>query len=197
MGPLGQTAALMAESLEDRRKSLEEQFFKKHDAELVQKLKDTAAKEASKAELQKLTGITDEKVLDALAALKLGGAASLVMSLFPVVEVAWADGVIDEKERAALLDASKSIGVEQGSPAFDFLSKWVSEKPELSWFDLWHDYVKALCAHMKPDDKAMLKATVLGRCRTMAEISGGFLGLAFRMSDAEKRVMAKLEAAFD
>lgn len=187
----------MAESLDDRRKSLEEQFFKKHDAELVQKLKDTAAKEASKAELQKLTGITDEAVLDALAALKIGGAASLVMSLFPVVEVAWADGVIDEKERKALLDASKGIGVEQGTPAFEVLSKWVSEKPELSWFDLWADYVKALVANMKPDDKAMLKATVLGRCRTMAELSGGFLGLAFRLSDAEKRVMAKLEAAFD
>lgn len=187
----------MAESLDDRRKSLEEQFFKKHDAELVQKMKDAAEQEASKAELQKLTGITDEAVLEALAALKIGGAASLVMSLFPVVEVAWADGVIDEKERQALLDASKSIGVEQGTPAFEFLSKWVSEKPELAWFDLWAGYVKALVANMKPDDKAMLKATVLGRCRTMAELSGGFLGLAFRLSDAEKRVMAKLESAFD
>lgn len=187
----------MAESLDERRKSLEEQFFKKHDAELVQKMKDAAAKDASKAELQKLTGITDEKVLDALSELKIGGAASLVMSLFPVVEVAWADGVIDEKERQALLDASKSIGVEQGTPAYEFLSKWVSEKPELAWFGLWTDYVKALVANMKPDDKAMLKATVLGRCRTMAEISGGFLGLAFRLSDAEKRVMAKLESAFD
>jgi hypothetical protein len=187
----------MAESLEDRRKSLEEQFFKKHDAELVQKMKDAAEKEASKAELQKLTGITDEKVLAALSSLKIGGAASLVMSLFPIVEVAWADGVIEEAERKAVLEASKGIGLEQGSPAFEFLSKWVAEKPELAWFDLWRDYVKALCAHMKPDDKALLKATVLGRCRTMAETSGGFLGVAFRMSDAEKRVMARLEAAFD
>lgn len=185
------------ETLDDRRKALEEQFFKKHDEALVQKMKDAAAKEASRAELQKLTGITDEQVLDALAALKIGGAASLVMSLYPVVAVAWADGAIDEKERQALLQASKSIGVEQGSSAFEFFSKWVSEKPEPSWYDLWANYVKALVANMKPDDKAMLKATVLGRCRTVGEASGGFLGVAFRLSDAEKRVMQKLEAAFD
>lgn len=187
----------MAESLDDRRKSLEEQFFKKHDAELVQKLKDAAAKDASKAELRRLTGITDEKVLDALAALGIGGAASLVMSLFPVIAVAWADGKVEDAERTALLDASKSIGVEHGSPAFEYLSKWVAEKPEQAWFELWRDYVKALCAHLKPDDRAMLKASVLGRCRTMAEVSGGFLGLAFRVSDAEKRVIAQVEAAFD
>jgi hypothetical protein len=184
------------ETLDDRRKALEEQFFQKHQQELVQKMKDAAAREASRAELQKLTGITDAAVLDSLAALKIGGAASLVMSLYPVVAVAWADGVIDAKEKEAILQASKSIGVDAGSPAHEYLAKWLEEKPELSWFELWSDYVKALVANMKPDDKSLLKATVLGRCRTIGEASGGFLGVAFRLSDAEKRVMEKLEAAF-
>ena len=187
---------MATETLDDRRKALEEQFFQKHEQELVQKLKDAAARDASRAELQKLTGITDEKVLDALSALKIGGAASLVMSLYPVVAVAWADGTIDEKEKAALVQASKSIGVEQGTAAHQYLSKWIAEKPEPAWFDLWTDYVKALVAHMKPDDRAMLKATVIGRCHEIGQASGGFLGVAFRLSEAEKRVIAKLEQAF-
>lgn len=187
---------MSTDSLDDRRKALEEQFFQQHEKELVQKLKDAAAKETTRDELQKLTGISDTAVLDALASLKLGGAATLVMSLFPVIEVAWADGKIDEKEQAAILEASKSIGLEKATPAYEFLQKWIAEKPEPSWHTLWADYVQALVKNMKPDDKALLKATVMGRSLTVAEASGGFLGVAFRVSDAEKRVLAKLEAAF-
>lgn len=188
---------MATDSLDDRRKALEEQFFQQHEKELVAKLKEAAAKETSKDELQKLTGITDNQVLAALSDLKIGGAATLVMSLYPVIEVAWADGKIDEKERAAILEAAKSIGLEKDSPAYQYLDKWTTEKPELSWHSLWVDYVKALVKNMKPDDKALLKATVLGRSRSVAEASGGFLGVAFRVSDAEKRAIAKLEQAFD
>lgn len=184
------------DSLDDRRKALEEQFFQKHEKELVQKMKDAAAKASSKEELKKLTGISDEQVLESLAELKLGGAATLVMSLYPVIAVAWADGSIDPKERAAVMEASKGIGLEENSPAWEYLSKWLSEKPEPSWFDLWAEYVKALVAKMKPDDRAMLKTTVMGRALTVAEASGGFLGVAFRVSDPEKRVLARLEAVF-
>ena len=188
---------MATDSMDDRRKALEEQFFQQHEKELVQKLKDAAARESSKDELQKLTGISDNNVLGALAELKLGGAATLVMSLYPVIEVAWADGTIDAKEREAIMEASKSIGLEKASPAYEFLGKWIAEKPEQSWHTLWVDYVKALVTHMKPDDKALLKTTVLGRALTVAEASGGFMGVAFRVSDAEKRVLAKLEQAFD
>lgn len=184
------------ESLDDRRKALEEQFFQKHDKELVQKLKDAAEKKQSREELQKLTGIANEQVLDALAELKVGAAATLVMSLFPIIEVAWADGVIDAKEHAVILDLARTIGLEKDSPAWSYLSKWLNEKPELTWHSLWVDYVKALSAKMKADDKAMLKATVLGRARVVAEASGGFMGLAFRVSEAEKKVLEKLELAF-
>ena len=185
------------DSLDDRRKALEEQFFQKHEKELVQKMKDASAKKSSKEELQKLTGIADEQVLEALSDLKLGGAATLVMSLYPVIEIAWADGNLDAKERTAIMESVKGIGLEQGSPAWEYLTKWLDEKPEPSWHELWSGYVKALCTHMKPDDKALLKATVLGRARTVAEASGGFLGVAFRVSDAEKRVLKKLEQTFD
>lgn len=185
------------DSFDDRRKALEEQFFQQHEMALVQKMKDAAQAVVSKAEIQKLTGITNDQVLGALAALKVGGAATLVMSLFPLIEVAWADGKIDDKERKAILDLAKVIGLESPSPAFEYLSKWLEEKPEPRWHALWADYVRALVAQMKPDDIAMLKATVVGRARVVAEASGGFMGVAFRVSGAEQQVLEKLERAFD
>ncbi len=185
------------DAFDDRRRALEEQFFQKHEKELVQKLKDDAQRQHSREELQRLTGISNDQVLDALANLKLGGAATLVMSLYPIIEVAWADGVVDAKERVIILDLAKTIGLQVDSPAYSYLSMWLDEKPELTWHSLWAEYVKALVTKMKPDDKAMLKATVLGRARVVAEASGGFMGLAFKVSDAEGRVLSNLERAFD
>ncbi|MFO0600228.1 MAG: hypothetical protein U0228_33270 [Myxococcaceae bacterium] len=184
------------DAMDDRRKALEEQFFQQHDKDLVQKMKEAADKQHTKDELHKLTGINNDALLGALADMQLGGAATLVMSLFPIVEIAWADGSVDAKERKVILELSRTIGVEPGSPAYNYLGKWLETKPELSWHTLWADYVKALSAKMKPDDKAMLKATVLGRARVVAEASGGFMGLLFRISEAEKKVLEKLEQAF-
>lgn len=188
---------MATDSFEDRRKALEEQFFQQHEKALVQKMKDAAQKTASKEEIQKLTGIANEQVLEALSALKMGGAATLVMALYPIIEVAWADGKIDPSERKVILDLSKSIGLESESPAYEYLAKWLDEKPELSWFGLWADYVQALTAKMSAEDKALLRATVVGRARVVAEASGGFMGLAFRVSGAERAVLEKLEKAFD
>lgn len=185
------------DSFDDRRRALEEQFFQQNDQALVQKMKDAAARASSKEELRRLTGITQEQVLDALAELKLGGAATLVMALYPIVAVAWADGEVDTKERQTILELARTVGLSGDSPASEYLSKWLSEKPELSWHALWSDYVKALVSKMKPDDKALLKNTVLGRARVVAEASGGFLGVAFRVSGAEAKVLTALEQAFD
>lgn len=184
-------------AFDDRRTALEEQFFAKHDAELVAKLKASAAEKSTRAELQKLTGIANEQLLDALAALNVGGAATLVMSLFPIIDVAWADGVIDAKERAIIASLAKSMGIDEKSPAHTYLDTWLNEKPELKWHELWAAYTKELAFKLSVADRALLKATVLERARAVAEVSGGFLGLAFRVSKAEQAALDKLAAAFD
>ena len=183
-------------SLDERRLALEEQFFAKHDAELVAKLKVSATQQATKAELQKLTGIANSQLLDVLASLNVGGAATLVMSLFPIVEVAWADGVVDAKEHAIIDALAKAMGVDAQSPAHHYLDTWLKEKPEQKWHDLWAAYTKELSSKLSASDRELLKATVLDRARSVAEISGGFLGLAFRVSKAEQNVLDKLAAAF-
>lgn len=182
---------------EDRRKALEDQFFKHHDEKLIQKMKEASLHDATKEELRTLTGITNEQVLSALANLKVGGgAAVMVMSLYPLVEVAWADGAIDPGERDAILQLSASIGLKAGSPGSEYLAQWLAKKPESLWHALWTDYVKALVPLMQPADRELLKSSLLGRARVVAEASGGFLGVAWRVSEAEQAVLAQLERAF-
>lgn len=181
---------------DERRTALEEQFFAKHDAELVSKLKTEASAKATKEELRKLTGINNEQLLDTLVNLGIGGAATLVMSLYPIIAVAWADGVVDEKERTIIAALSKTMGIDEKSPAQGYLTKWLAEKPEPKWHELWAAYTRELAFRLPVSDRELLKATVLDRARSVAEISGGFLGLAFRVSKAEQDVLDKLAAAF-
>lgn len=184
------------DALEERRLALEEQFFKQQNEALVNKLKTAAQRQATKAEIQRLTGINHDGVLAALAAMNVGGAAALVMSLYPLVEVAWADGKIEPAERRVVLEQAASVGLKAGSEASDLLAAWLDEKPDLTWHALWESFVKALVSTMSAGDKDLLKHEVLGRARLVAEASGGFLGLGWRVSATEQTVLDKLAKAF-
>ncbi len=186
----------MSDTLDDRRRALEEEFFSKQNKELTAKLAAAAQAKATREELQRLTGISDEKLLDALTGLNVGGAATLVLSLYPVVAVAWADGSFDQKEKKVVGELAKTLGIEAGSAAEGYLNTWLAQKPEPHWFELWAEYTKALASQLSASDRELLKATVLQRARVVAEVSGGFLGVAFRVSQAEQAVLDKLSAVF-
>jgi hypothetical protein len=187
----------MTDAFDDRRKTLEEGFFKKQNESLLRKMKESSERAASKEEIRQHTGIANEKLLDALAAMKLGAGATMVMSMLPVIEVAWADGVVTEKERAVLLEQSSSLGIKPGSDAFLFLAHWLDERPDPSWYKLWVEYIEGVCSKLSAEKKATFKAELLGRARHVAEASGGVLGLGWAVSAAEKKVLDRLAKAFD
>lgn len=186
----------MTDAFEDRRRVLEEEFFKKQNEALLKKMKDAAQRAATRDELRTLTGIAQEHLLDALSTLKVGSSAALVISMFPLIEVAWADGKVSEVERKVLLEQANSLGIKTGTPAANFLAQWLEERPDASWEKLWFEYVGAVCEKMPADDKALLKAEVMGRARHVAEASGGVLGLGWQVSSAEQKVLDTLSQAF-
>jgi hypothetical protein len=62
-------------------------------------------------------------------------------------------------------------------------------------FATWGAYATELAAQLGTDQRAALRAEIVGRARVIAESAGGMLGLG-RVSDAEKRVIAALEKPF-
>jgi enoyl reductase-like protein len=186
----------MSDPLHARAKSLEDAYFNAVEEKAIAALKEKMERAYTKKDLQQLTGITNEQVLDKLADLKIGGAAVLVMSFFPMIAVAWADGQIRPQEKDVILRLVASMGVQEGSAAYEYLNKWLVEKPEPAWMRLWTEYVQALCEKMKPEDRALLKNTVVGRARVVAEAAGGILGVLWNVSQAEKHVIEQLEKAF-
>lgn len=186
----------MSDALTDRRKELEETFFAKQNQELIEKLKAQKQKALDKAGIQELTGIKNDEVLEKLVSLKMDRETVSALSLFPLIQVAWADGAVDAQEQAAVLSAAGTSGILKGSSAHTLLESWLKLKPPAALESAWSNYVKALVEGMKAEDKALLKNELLGKARSVAEASGGILGMGSKISKSEADALKKLEAAF-
>jgi hypothetical protein len=119
----------------------------------------------------------------------------LAFSLVPLVEVAWADGEIQDRERKAILDAAIEKGVEADSPTCTLLDNWLHTKPDQVLYETWRSYIDELLRSLGDDARAQMKTSVIGRARAVAEAAGGFLGVG-SISDAEKTMLEELEQAF-
>ena len=183
------------EFLGDRRKALEEEFFAKHNRQLLQQLRQTTAARAQTEALAAASGITDAAVLDQLVALGLSSETLAALSLVPLVEVAWADGSLEAKEQSALLAAAEQTGLSKNSASYQLLEGWLRERPSPKLLETWKAYVAVLSNTLNDQAKHALKQDLLGRARSVAEAAGGFLGLGRRISSAEQAVLTELEQA--
>jgi hypothetical protein len=184
------------EFLGDRRKALEEEFFAKHNRQLLQQFRETTTAKAKREALAAASGITDAAVLEQLAAVDLSTETVAALSLVPLIEVAWADGRLDDKERSALLAAAEQAGLSKDSASYQLLEEWLRERPSPQVLAAWKAYVAELSRTLDDQAKQALKQDLLGRARVVAEAAGGFLGLGNRISSAEQAVLTELEQAF-
>jgi hypothetical protein len=183
--------------MQERGKSLEEAFFKKqHEAQLA-KLRQKQEQAEARESLAAASGITDdEDLLDRLAALGIRAQTLAALTLIPLVEVAWADGKMEARERDAILKGAESSGIAPGSPSYGLLEIWTQDRPAQDLMDSWKAYIGALVAELSADQKWHLEERIVGRARTVAEAAGGFLGLGSKVSADEERVLKELEEAF-
>jgi hypothetical protein len=183
------------DSLSDRRKSLEESFFAKQDAKLIERLRADREKQLAIAALRDASKIEDSQLLGKLVDLGIDARSWTALALVPLVEVAWADGSVEPKEREAILAAAREHGVESGSPGEALLENLLTNRPDPSMFAAWGGYVTELAASFSPDVREAMRARLVERARKVAKAAGGMLGIA-AISDAEKRVIAALEKPF-
>ena len=183
--------------LSDREKALEDLFFEKENRKLVEKLR--AEREAGELRegLALMTGIQDDALLDKLLSLDLRPETWAALSLVPLVEVAWADGKVDAKERAAVLAAAEANGVQKGSASFDLLASWLEVRPDSGYLEAWGASIVDLCAHLDPAQRGAMKREVLARAERVAEATGGLLGLGGRISGVERKVLDQIGKAFE
>jgi hypothetical protein len=182
-------------TLEERGRALENQFYEKENKEKLAAMKAKLDTQQSKDDLRKASGMTDDAVLDKLVHLGLSADTIAALSLVPLIQVAWADGTIQDNERTAILQGAHGKGLERGSPGYELLQSWLGKKPSDELLEAWEAYIKALVAQLNDEQNRLLKNQIVGFAKMVAAAAGGFLGIG-RVSASEEKVLHRIEAAF-
>ena len=182
-------------TLEERGRALENQFYDKENQEKLAAMKEKLDTQGSREELRKASGMTDEAVLDKLVALGLRGNTIAALSLVPLIQVAWADGKIQDNERTAILQGAHGKGLEKGTAGYELLQTWLQSKPPIDLIEAWEAYIKALAGQLNVEQNRLLRNQIVGFAKMVAGAAGGFLGIG-RISSEEEKVLERIEAAF-
>ncbi len=186
---------MSSELLEDRRKALEEAFFRKESDRLRARLQEKRDREARKKALGEASGIHDDDLLSRLIAIGIEAETVAALSLVPLVQVAWADGKMDERERDAILRGARTSGIEEGSASDGMLELWTRERPPAELMSAWKSYIGEVLQELSAEQRWRLEETLIGRARAVAEAAGGFLGIA-KISSPEESVLEEMKRAF-
>ena len=174
----------------DQANTLQEAFFSKLGElgeGLPHELQAKMATSASRPALSEASGITDLGVLDQLMKLRIGSITVAALSLIPLVEVAYAKGSINAKERSALLHAAEKEGLTKEKPAYPLLEWWLENRPDSRLFEVWKDCAETIAGWLSPETRALLRDNIFIRARALALASaqhhriGGVSGEAWHI----------------
>jgi tellurite resistance protein len=182
-------------TLEERGRALENQFYEKENQAKLAAMKSKLDSQGSKDELRKASGMSDDAVLDRLVALGLRANTIAALSLVPLIQVAWADGKIQDNERTAILQGAHGKGLEQGTPGYELLQTWLQKPPQDELFVAWEAYIKSLTAQLNDEQNRLLKNQIIGFAKMVAASAGGILGFG-TVSASEEKVLHRIEGAF-
>jgi hypothetical protein len=174
----------------ERGRSLEEQYFRKKDRELIEKMKQAAAAEEARREMGARTGLSDPEMLNELEELGFTPETVSLLPLVPVVQVAWAEGGVTNAERALLTRFARARGIEHGSPADLQLQEWISREPDEEVFRRAGRLIRAML-DSGYGEGALTADELVKYCEDIAAASGGILGLG-RISGEEREILTSI-----
>ena len=181
------------EEMGERGRALEAAFYRS-DPDPWRELRRSEAIAAEA--IAEASGLGDRTLAGRLASLGIRAETLAALTLLPLVEVAWADGKMDAREKAAVLSGAESTGIDAENPSHGLLRLWLEDRPAPDLTSIWREFIAAVCRELAPDERRRLRANVVGRARRVAEAAGGILGLGSHVSAEEEAVLADLERAF-
>ena len=173
-------------------------FRRSEEAQLDQ-LRSERERAANRRRLAEATGVTDQRLLARVEALGLTAETVVLIDLLPAIEVAWAERVLTQRERDAVVSIAAELGVAGGEPAFRQLLGYLTTPPDEEFFAEARDVLAALVETMPSMEGQMRRMDAIDFCSEVARASGGLLarfGLRDTVSsderDAIRRVSARL-----
>ena len=115
--------------LSDLRKAKEEEYFRKREQQLIEKMRQRFLQEQERGDLAEFFFVEDTDILDELQALGYSRETIFLLFLVPIIHIAWIDGSVTEKEREAIIEIARARGMETDSAAESMLLSWLNGRP--------------------------------------------------------------------
>lgn len=181
------------DSLHERGRALEDEYFRRKDRELIEKMRRKAAAEEAERALGTSTGISDPDVLRELQALGFTPETVALLPIVPVLQVAWAEGGVTPVERLLIEKLATARGIAPGSGADAQLMDWLANKPSEEVFRGAARLTQALMNSGSSVVADLRADQLVDYCEQIASASGGIFGLG-RVSPEERTLLASIAA---
>jgi len=178
--------------LAERGRSLEEEYFRTKDRELIEKMRRAAAVEETRQQLRARSGLQDPELVKELEALGFTPDTVDLLPFVPLIQMAWAEGDVSDAERKLVIRLARSRGITEGSAADRQLHDRLVNRPGADVFGRATRLVRAVLA-APAQQSAMTADELVKYCESIAEASGGIFGIN-RISGEERAVLAALAA---
>jgi hypothetical protein len=180
----------------ERGRSLEEEYFRKREKELIEKMRQHAEAGAERRRLGEQAGVADEEILQDLQALGYTPETVTLLHVVPLVQMAWAEGDVSDRERDLIQEAARARGIAAGSAADQQLSNWLARRPSDDFFEKTLRAIGAVLEAQPAETRAASQKDLLSYCTAIASASGGILG--FRtVSDQERQLLSRISQEFE
>ena len=171
----------------------EEEYFRRKDRELLERMRKEAEAASARKELEAATGIRDAESLKELEELGFSPRTIVLLPLVPVLQVAWAEGGISAAEREMIVKLARSRDVEPGSEADAQLQEWLERRPSEGTFRRAGRLIAAMLDHHEGAEFQVSADDLLKYCEQIAQASGGIFGIG-SVSSEEKVALQQIAA---
>jgi len=175
----------------ERGRSLEEEYFHRKEREIIEKMRVRAAADEQRRRLGQETGVGDDDVLRDLQDLGYTPETVMLLHLVPLIQTAWAEGGVTQKERDLIVKAARSRGITAGSPADQQLDLWLAQRPSDELFETTLRAIRTILQAQPDDARAASEKDLLTLASAIATASGGIVGF-HAVSDEERQILAHI-----
>jgi len=172
-------------------------MFAAENEELLAKMREQIKHDEELAELSKAIGIDDEKLVQSLMDMGITAHSMAALTMYPMVCVAYADGVLNIEERDLIMKMAGEWNMKPGDAGFEVLNHWLVDGPSKDGFAVWKKYIQTVITQMTPQQIADLKVSIMSRSNAVATAVGDVLGrFGNRTNKAEDALLAEIESVF-
>lgn len=181
------------DGITDDVRKREEEYFRRKDRELIERMRREAAAAGSRKELESATGITDPESLKNLEEMGFTPQTLSLLPLIPVLQVAWAEGGVSTAERDMIVNIARARDIAPGTEADRQLQQWLDSRPPVETFQKARRLIGAMLDTPVGTDMQVSADDLLKQCEQIAQASGGLFGFG-SVSPQEKTAIQQITA---